>query len=68
MDNFRTDLAMERRDIYKKANKIEQDIEGVEAEEEIDEKVKITRVKVTSDSGAKAIRQTNWKLYYIGSR
>ncbi len=38
MYNFRTDLASERREIYQKANKLEE-IEGIEAnQEEIDEK------------------------------
>ena len=37
MYNFRTDLALERRDIYQKANKLNQ-IDGVEStEEEINE-------------------------------
>ncbi len=30
MINFRTDLATERREIYRKANKIEKEIPGVE--------------------------------------
>ena len=30
MYNFRTDLASERRDIYKKANKLENEIDGIE--------------------------------------
>ena len=56
MYNFRTDLADERRDLYKKANKIENDIDGIESEEEkINEKIKVTRVKVTNEQGAKAI-------------
>ena len=56
MYNFRTDLAIERRDIYRKANKIENEIDGIDAEEqEINEKLKITRVKVTSQEGEKAI-------------
>ena len=29
MYNFRTDLASERRDIYKKANKLENEIDGI---------------------------------------
>ena len=33
MYNFRTDLAVERRDIYKKANKLDE-IDGIETEEE----------------------------------
>ena len=31
MFNFRTDLATERRDIYKKANQIENEIQGIES-------------------------------------
>ena len=56
MYNFRTDLAVERREIFKKANKIENEIEGVEAEEIIDsEEITTTRVKITTEEGAKAL-------------
>lgn len=56
MYNFRTDLAVERRDIYKKANKIENEIDGVDAEEEeINDRIKVTRVKVTNTQGEQAI-------------
>ena len=56
MYNFRTDLADERRDLYKKANKIENEIDGIESEEEqVNEKVKVTRVKITNEQGEKAI-------------
>ena len=56
MYNFRTDLAVERRDIYRKANKIENEIDGVEAEEqEINNKIKVTRVKVINSQGEQAI-------------
>lgn len=56
MYNFRTDLADERRDIYKKANKIENEIQGIESEEEnINEKIKVTRVKIINEEGEKAI-------------
>ncbi len=56
MFNFRTDLADERRNLYKKANKIEDEVDGVEAEsEEITEKIKVTRVKITNENGEKAI-------------
>ncbi len=41
MINFRTDLASERRDIFKKANNIENEIQGIESEkEEINENLK----------------------------
>lgn len=56
MYNFRTDLALERRDIYKKANKLEDEIPGIETQEEdISEKIKITRVIVKDKNGEEAI-------------
>ena len=56
MYNFRTDLALERRDLYNKAHNIEKDIDGIETEEEqIDDKIKVSRVKVTNQSGEEAI-------------
>ena len=56
MYNYRTDLADERRDLYKKANNIENEIEGIEsAEEKINEKEKVTRVKITSEQAEQAI-------------
>lgn len=55
MYNFRTDLADERSDIYKKANKIEE-IPGIITEEKkVDEKIKITRVKIQSQEGAESL-------------
>ena len=55
MYNFRTDLALERRDIYQKVNKL-QEIDGVEStEEEINENIKVSRVKITNQNGEKSI-------------
>ena len=55
MYNFRTDLAVERTNIYKKANKIEE-IDGIETEEDdIDENIKVSRVKITNENGEQAI-------------
>ena len=55
MYNFRTDLAVERANIYKKANKIEE-IDGIETEEDdIDENIKVSRVKITNENGEQAI-------------
>ena len=55
MYNFRTDLALERRDIYQKINKL-QEIEGVEStEENINEKLKVSRVKITNQNGEQAL-------------
>lgn len=56
MQNFRTDLALERRDLYKKANNIEDEVDGIETEEEkVDGDIKITRVKVLNENGENAI-------------
>ena len=54
--NFRTDLASERRDLYKKANSIEEEISGIEStKEEINENIAVERVKITNEEGEKAI-------------
>lgn len=56
MYNFRTDLATERRDIYKKANRIENDINGIEStKEEINDKISVEKVKILNEEGEKAI-------------
>lgn len=56
MYNFRTDLAIERRDLYRSANNIENEIEGIETErEENNENITTTRVKVTNEKGEQAI-------------
>jgi len=54
--NFRTDLALERRDLYRKANNVANEINGLETEEEqLGETIKITRVKVLNQEGEQAI-------------
>ena len=54
--NFRTDLADERNELYKKANKIEDKIDGVEAiEEKINNNIKLTRVKILDEKGEQAL-------------
>ena len=56
MYNFRTDLALERRDLYNKAHNIENDIDGIETEEEkIDDNISVSRVKITNEKGEEAI-------------
>ena len=56
MYNFRTDLADEKTELYKKANNIENEIEGVEAnEEEINNNIKLTRVKILDEKGEQAL-------------
>ena len=55
MYNFRTDLALERRDIYQKINNLQQ-IDGIEStEEQINENIKVSRVKITNQNGEQAI-------------
>lgn len=54
--NFRTDLALERRDLYRKANKLDNEIDGIETEEiEENEKIRTARVKILNEQGANAI-------------
>ena len=54
--NFRTDLALERRDLYRKANALDKEIDGIETEEEENgPRTKTARVKVLDENGARAI-------------
>lgn len=56
MYNFRTDLASERRDLYRKANSVENEVKGIESEkEEINQNISVERVKITNEEGEKAI-------------
>ncbi len=52
---FRTDMAVERRDLYKNANKLEDEINGIECEEEKVNDTTITRVKITNSEGERAL-------------
>ena len=55
MYNFRTDLAVERTNLYRKANKLEE-IDGIETEDqEINENIIVSRVKITNENGEQAI-------------
>lgn len=54
---FRTDMAIERRDLYKNANKIEDEISGIECEEEKVSDITITRVKITNKEGEEALQK-----------
>lgn len=56
--NFRTDLASERRDLYQKANNLENKIDGIESEkEEINQNIIVERVRITNEAGEKAINK-----------
>lgn len=52
---FRTDMAVERRDLYINANKLEDEINGIECEEEKIDDITVTRVKITNREGEQAL-------------
>ena len=55
MYNFRTDLAVERREIFRKNNNLEE-IDGVEIEnKEIDQNLKVSKVDIINRNGEQAI-------------
>ena len=55
MYNFRTDLAVERREIFKKNNNLEE-IDGIEVEnKEIDENLKVSKIKIINENVEKSI-------------
>lgn len=56
--DFRTDLAVERRDVFRKINNLSQEIPGIESEEkEVSESIHVYKVKVTSKEGEEAIQK-----------
>lgn len=65
---FRTDMAVERRDLYKNANKIEDEIQGIECEEEKSDDITITRVKITDKEGEKALNKKRGNYITIDVR
>lgn len=55
MYNFRTDMAVERREILEQNG--EKEFDGIEVtEKSINDRVKVSKVKVTNEKGAEAIR------------
>lgn len=61
MYNFRTDLALERRELLQRISKKE--VDGIDVDEkEVNEKVKITKVKVTNKNGEEAIRKADGNI------
>lgn len=52
---FRTDMAVERRDLYRTANKLEREVEGIECEEEKIDDIVVTRVKIINEDGERAL-------------
>ena len=62
--NIRTDLAVETREIYKKAEKLEDEIPGIETNiENVSEGFVITEVKILSEDGVNALRKPKGNYY-----
>ena len=56
MYNFRTDLALERRELLGRLEKSGEELDGIEVEEnEVNDKIKVSRVKITNESGENLI-------------
>ena len=53
MSSIRTDLALEAKEIYEEESK--ESIPGVKVEKDENENIKITRVKITEETGVKAL-------------
>ena len=50
-------MAVERREVYKTANKIEKEIDGIEYEEEKSKDHNIIRVRITNETGEQALQR-----------
>jgi len=57
MQNFRTDMAVERRDLYRNANKLEDEIKGIECSEQLIDDIVITTVEILDEEGEKALEK-----------
>lgn len=56
--DFRTDMALERRDVFKKVNNISNEIPGIESEDKkVSESIHVYKVKVTNKEGENAIQK-----------
>ena len=56
MYNFRTDLALERRELLGKLKKSGEQIDGIEIEEkDVSDKIKVSKVMITNENGEQAI-------------
>ena len=56
--NFKTDMADERRDLYKNANNLEDEIDGIECEvQDFGDGINLTRVRILDENGEKALQK-----------
>ena len=66
MYNIRTDLAIETREMYRAAKKIDDEIPGVETDIDNSEKdILITKVKITSDVASKMLNKAKGEYITI---
>lgn len=64
--NIRTDLAIENREVYRKAEKLEEEIPGVETSvEQVSDDFKITEVKILSEEGANVLDKPIGSYYTL---
>ena len=54
---FRTDLAVERREIFKRANRINSEIDGIKIETKNLNDIKVTNVKIENEKGSEALKR-----------
>lgn len=64
--NVRTDLAIENREIYKKAENLEDEIPGIKTDfENVSEDLKVTKVEILSEEGEKALGKPVGKYFTL---
>lgn len=64
--NIRTDLAIENREIYKKAENIEDEVPGIKTDyENVSDDLKVTKVEILSEEGEKALGKPIGKYYTL---
>lgn len=64
--NIRTDLAIENREVYRKAKRIEDEVPGVNTEvEDLGDGLKVTKVQILSEEGENALGKPKGNYYTI---
>ena len=64
--NIRTDLAIENREIYQKAERIEDEIPGIKTDfKNISNDLKVTKVEVLTEEGERALGKPKGKYYTL---
>jgi len=64
--NIRTDLAIENREIYRKAENLEEEIPGIKTDfENVSDELNVTMVEILSEEGEKALGKPIGKYYTL---